>query len=357
VESTEKSALVVGAGVIGQASAFRLARAGFAVTMFDPSPGQGATRAAAGMIAPSAEIAPGEEANYMLQLRALPEWRSLSVELSEVTDRMIEVYETGTLIVGWDGSDRRLVAQYEQIAGQFGAETRTVHRATSPEMFEGLSGRINDGVFIGGDAWIDPDQAMDVIGEANDRLGVRLLHELVESVDTTDDDVEVSTAKSTYRAALGILATGAVALPRGVQVSNQNVVRPVRGMTVRVGGLDRSSQPTIRAFVHGHMFYMVSRPGGYCVLGATSDERQEPIIELGETQRLLRDALDVVPSLESASILEARVGLRPASKDLRPFFEVLPGGRWAWSSGHYRHGVTLAPIAALDALGFAVGVG
>jgi len=112
----------------------------------------------------------------------------------------------------------------------------------------------------------------------------------------------------------------------------------------------------IRSFVRGATFYMVSRPGGYNVLGASSEERSETGAHVGEVQRLLRDALDVVPALETAAILEVREGNRPASDDLRPFFEVLNDGRWAWSSGHYRHGVTLAPIAAREAVRFAEGV-
>ena len=75
-----------------------------------------------------------------------------------------------------------------------------------------------------------------------------------------------------------------------------------------------------------------------------------------ESLRGLRDALDVVPALETAVVLETREGNRPASDDLRPFFEVLGDGRWAWSSGHFRHGVTLAPIAAGEVLRFAEGV-
>jgi glycine oxidase len=108
----------------------------------------------------------------------------------------------------------------------------------------------------------------------------------------------------------------------------------------------------VRAFVRGHTFYMVSRPGGYNVLGATSEERSERVLQAGELQRLLRDALDVVPELETATILEHRIGLRPASTDLRPFFEPLQTKGWAWSSGHYRHGVTLAPLAAQWAVSF-----
>jgi glycine oxidase len=126
----------------------------------------------------------------------------------------------------------------------------------------------------------------------------------------------------------------------------------VRGVTVRVQGPDRSDVATVRAFVRGRAFYMVSRPGGYCVLGATAEERQESVLEVGELQRLLRDALDVVPVLEDAHVIEYRLGLRPTSPDLEPFFETLGASRWAWVSGHYRHGVTLAPLAASEALAF-----
>lgn len=353
MESPPKSALVVGGGVIGQTSAFRLARAGWEVTILDPHPGAGATHAAAGMIAPSAEVAPGERENYVLQLEALPEWRRMNAELAEVTGREVDLVETGTLIVGWDGSDRRQVGQFAQVAKEFGIEPAQVTRASHPEMFEGVSGRIGEGVFISGDGWLDPDQAMDIIGEANQKLGVRIERQMVLDVETFVDHVVARTASTNFRADLGVLTTGALGLPAGATTSGANAIRPVRGMTVRVNGLDRSAQPTVRAFVHGHMFYLVSRPGGYCVIGATSDERSEPVVEVGETQRLLRDALDLIPTLESAHILETRVGLRPASVDLRPFFEVLGGGRWAWSSGHYRHGVTLAPMAALDAVQFA----
>jgi glycine oxidase len=87
-------------------------------------------------------------------------------------------------------------------------------------------------------------------------------------------------------------------------------------------------------------------------LGASADERADAVLEVGELQRLLRDGLDVVPELETAKVLETRIGLRPASPNLEPFFERLALEGWAWSSGHYRSGVTLAPLAALEALDF-----
>jgi glycine oxidase len=353
---TAKRALVVGAGVIGLTSAFQLARAGWRVTVFDPAPGRGATWAAAGMIAPIAEIGPGEEANYELQRGALEAWRAFARDLREVTRRELNIVETGSLLVGWDGSDRRLVDQYALVAKDLDVQPRRVSRSEEPEMFEGLSPRIPEGLLVGGDAWLDPDQVVDFVSAANRELGVTVVPDAVVEVCGDGAHVEATTASGTFVGELGIIATGAGPLPTGATTSGIHVVRPIHGITVRVRGFDRSTQPMIRSFVRGATFYMVSRDGGYNVLGASSEERRETGAQVGEVQRLLRDALDVVPALETAVVLETREGNRPASDDLRPFFEILNGGRWAWSSGHFRHGVTLAPIAADEALRFAQGV-
>lgn len=350
---TTKHALIVGGGVIGLTSAFQLARVGWRVTVFDPAPGRGATWAAAGMIAPIAEIGPGEKANYELQRGALEAWRAFAVDLRATTRKDLEIAETGTLLLGWDGSDRRLVDQFSLIATELGVEPRRVSRSEEPAMFEGVSPRIPDGLLVGGDAWLNPDQVVELVIEANRTLEVSFVDEAVIHVCGDANGVKVTTASGEFVGDIGIVATGAYPLPSGLTTSGNHSIRPIHGVTVRVRGVDLSSQPMIRSFVRGATVYMVSRPGGYNVLGASAEERGESGAHVGEVQRLLRDSLDVIPALETAAILEVREGNRPASDDLRPFFEVLSGARWAWSSGHFRHGVTLAPIAAREAVRFA----
>ncbi len=304
------------------------------------------------MIAPIAEIGPGEESNYELQSGALNAWRGFSNDLRDVIGRELTIVEHGTLLVGWDASDRRLFDQYAQVASGLGVVPRRVLRDDAPAPFEGVSARIVEGLLIAGDAWLDPDQVVSYVSEANRQLGVTTVEEEVVRVCGDGVHVGAFTASDSFSGDLGIIATGALGLPPGVS-SSQHVVRPIHGITVRVRGIDRSEQPMIRSFVRGSTFYMVSRPGGYNVLGSSSEERREAGAQVGELHRLLRDALDIVPALESAVVIETREGNRPVSGDLRPFFETLDGGRWAWSSGHFRHGVTLAPIAAADALRFA----
>ncbi len=350
VTHEHSSVAVVGAGIIGLATAFRLARRGNAVTLFDAAPATGATRAAAGMIAPTAEIAPGEESNYRFQRGAMDAWRAMASEIAEVTGHEVGIVQTGTLIVGWDASDRRLIEQFRTVAAEFGAPMRSVTRTDEPRLFEGLTTRITEGLVMDDDGWLDPDEAVAQLMAANEALGVRLVREQVRQASADESGVRVVTESGETRADYGIVTTGAGGLPNGLTVPKSPTVRPVRGVTVRVQSLDRSALPTVRAYVRGRAFYMVSRPGGYCVLGATAEEKSQPLVEVGELQRLLRDGLDIVPELEAAPLLEVRNGLRPATPDLRPFFVALEEPRWSWSSGHYRHGVTLAPLAALDAL-------
>lgn len=344
--------LVVGGGVIGMTSAFRLANDGWRVTLFDPNPGKGATWAAAGMIAPSGEIAPGERENYMRQRGALAAWRTVAEELMDVCGETILIAQTGTLLVGFDSGDRRLVAQFDVVANEFGVTGERVTRDTHGSFFDGVSARVRDGLYYCDDAWVDPDQVMELLTRANERLEVTVVREEVTNATTANGRVEVITPTGTYYGNVGLLATGSSQLPDGVGQRVAHLVRPVRGMTVRVKGIDRSGEPVVRAYVRGRSCYLVSRPGGYCIIGASSDEQGELGVEVGELQRLLRDALDIVPALETAEVLETRQGLRPASKDLAPFLEIVDD-RWAWISGHYRHGVTLAALTSLDAVDFA----
>jgi glycine oxidase len=352
VSTTQKSTVVVGGGIVGLTSAWRLAKHGYRVTLLDPAIGHGATWAAAGMIAPNAEISPGERANFELQRRALSSWQELSRELETVLGRGVDISVTGTLMTGWDAADRRWVEQFALVAHDFGVTSEVVRRDTHPDYFVGLSDRINSGLLLEGDAWIDPDQAVDLLRQGLDQLGVEVLAERVLAIEGDRAGVRIGLESGSIGADAGILATGAYGLPEGATPTGQHFVRPVRGMTVRIDGIDRSNAPTLRCMVRGRPFYMVSRPGGYCVIGASSEERSGPLVEVGELQRLLRDALDVVPELETCALYETRVGLRPASPNLEPFFEEWTQRRWAWSSGHFRHGVTLAPLSAASSLDF-----
>lgn len=352
MSSHQPRVLIVGGGIIGLTTAWILSGQGALVTVFDPQPAKGATFAAAGMLAPLAEITPGEEENFALQRSSVASWRSIAVELESVTASSFALHSVGTMMTAWDGGDRLLLEQFRQVLTSFGQTGTVVHRSEQPDLFAGLSDRLQSAFLLADDGWLNPDEVVRALSKGLEARGVALVTTSVDEVASTASSVVVRSGDVELHGDVGIIATGASSLPTGFVPSEGVRVRPVRGMTVRVRGADRFGLPMVRTYVRGRPFYAVGRADGYSVLGASSEEKGGSAVEVGEMQRLLRDALDVMPTLETAAILETRSGLRPASLDGLPFFDAPQGSRWAWSSGHYRHGVTLAPDAARRAAAF-----
>jgi glycine oxidase len=96
--------------------------------------------------------------------------------------------------------------------------------------------------------------------------------------------------------------------------------------------------------------YLVPRPGGEVVIGATSEAHDSPPVPtVGGVLQLLETARSLVPSLDRAEIVEILARDRPGTPDNGPLVgrtsehEVL-------AAGHYRGGVLLAPITAATVL-------
>src|SRR5690606_19541840 len=98
--------VVAGAGVIGLASAWRLAQRGAAVAVVDPAPGSGASGVAAGMLAPVTEARLGEEPLLRLNLASWARWPAFAAEVEDAGGRPVGYRDDGTLVVGLDADDR-----------------------------------------------------------------------------------------------------------------------------------------------------------------------------------------------------------------------------------------------------------
>jgi glycine oxidase len=121
-------------------------------------------------------------------------------------------------------------------------------------------------------------------------------------------------------------------------------VRPVKGQAL---ALRRTAPFDLRHVVRGADAYLVPKPDGRLVVGATSEEQGFDVrVTAGALYRLLEGAVAVVPGVEELEVVETWAGLRPASRDHAPLlgFGKMPGV--AFAGGHYRHGVLLTPITA-----------
>ena len=313
---------VLGAGIIGLACADELARRGHRVHVVDPAPGSGASHAAAGMISPAAELWHGEEALFDLGLRSLAMWPAYAARLG------VPLRRTGTLLVGVDAGDaaqvRRQAALVE--AHQGGAEP--LDRAAARALEPGLGPRVGHAVHLPDEQSVDP------------RAVVRTLLERVGSRYGAGAPTR-STSRSTSFD-LTVVATGTTLPGR-----HAGLVRGVRGEIIR-GRMAEPPAMTVRGWVRGEPVYVLGRDDGEVVVGATSEEHDEPPVPtIGGVGRLVAAARELLPGIDRATFTEAIARDRPATADQLPLIGPAPGeDDVVLAAGHFRHGVLLAPLTA-----------
>ena len=120
----------------------------------------------------------------------------------------------------------------------------------------------------------------------------------------------------------------------------------MRGEILRLRG-DVGLSRVVRGWVRGEPVYVVPRPGGEVVVGATSEEHDgPPVVTAGGVRRLLDAATELVPGLDRAELCEALARDRPGTPDNRPLVGPTGDPGIFLAAGHFRHGVLLAPLTA-----------
>jgi len=307
---------VLGAGIIGLFCADELLRRGHDVTVVDPQPASGASYAAAGMLAPSAEVWHGEEALLDLGLRSLALWPDAAARLG------VPLQTSGTLLVAADRGDLQQVERQCALLAAHGREVTVLDRAAVRRQEPSLGPAVVGGASLADDPSVDPRAV----------LAALLARVPVVAQEPPNDLAPYD---------LTVVATGA-RLPEPFTA----LVRGVRGEIVRARGGAGPSR-TVRGWVHGEPVYVVPRASGELVIGATSEEHDgEPAPTVGGVLRLLRAARELLPGLEQAEITEVTARDRPGTADNLPL--VGPSGvdGVLLAAGHFRHGVLLAPLTA-----------
>jgi glycine oxidase len=327
---------VVGAGIIGLACAEELIRGGHDVVVYDPAPGNGATHAAAGMIAPCGEAWHGEGPLLELGLASAALWPGYASRLGAATGVDVGFRAVGTLLIGRDHDDLQEVRRTLAVLEARGLEYRTLDRREVQAQEPSLA-RVAGGALLPDDHSVDPRAvATALLRVVGDRL-VRT------HVDVPDQELLLAGGEP-LRCDAVVVASGAEA---GALVPQ---VRPVRGETIRLRASDVPTR-TLRARVHGQSVYAVPRSTGELVVGASEEEHAgPPTATVGPVLRLLAAARALLPGLDAADILDITARHRPGTPDNGPLLGLRRTGsglRQVLAVGHYRGGVLLAPLTAL----------
>src|SRR5207302_1595880 len=153
----ERDVVVVGAGIVGLACAWRAAQAGLSVLVVErDEPGGAASAAAAGMLAPVTEAVFGEQELLRLNMAGRAEWPGFAAELSERSGLDIDYAETGALFVAADRDDVGELRRLNELQRSLGLDARWVTGRDCRRLEPGLSPRVGGGVLAPNEAAVDP---------------------------------------------------------------------------------------------------------------------------------------------------------------------------------------------------------
>ncbi len=319
---------IVGGGVIGLATAIELRLLGADVTILSRDLTAAAGRAAAGMLAPQAERIPtgGMLDLCVASLELYPEWTRKIEAISGVD---AGYWQCGIL-----------APQYTPVADDANwLDARSI-RQYQPA----LSAAVVGGYWYPRDGQVDNRALLHSLWLASQALGVKFLDgvEVTEIISVRDRIAHIATNQGTFAAEHYILATGAWS-----QALLPIPVVPRKGQLLSVVVPNRSTDLLFEQVLFGEEIYIVPRRDGRIIIGATSEDVGFlPQNTVGGIDRLLTNALRLLPLLRDFPIQETWWGFRPATPDELPILGHSDFDNLTLATGHYRNGILLTPITA-----------
>jgi glycine oxidase len=335
--------IVVGGGMVGCSIALGLRDRGVDVAVVDRGlPGQEASWAAAGILAPQLE-AHGPGPFLDLMRAGVDRWRAYADMLRARTGVDAGYRDDGALEIAFDDDEAaamRARTGWQPEAGLAievlsAREVAALEPALAPAVF-GL--RFAEG------RQVDTRAAVHATVAACTRAGVRFIRAEVRRIRHDGRRVfGIDTDGEPRDAACVVLAAGAwttqidgVPMPRGA-------VTPIRGQLIEL----RAPAPPVRHIIFGAGGYLVPRADGRVLVGSTEEQvgfaREVTAAGLG---LLCARAAQLCPALGALPVADHWAGLRPASADALPYIGQSAIAGLTIASGHFRNGVLLAPLTA-----------
>jgi glycine oxidase len=350
--------VVAGGGVIGLACAWSAMRRGLRVVVLERAESTaGATRVAAGMLAPVGELQHGEEVLLEMTVAAAGTYADWAAEVEEASGRGTGYERLGSLHVALDRDEAEELRRQHELQRSVGLEAEWLGPRGCRRLEPGLHPSLNGGVFVEGEAVVDPRLLAEGLRGALEAGGgeVRFGAEVEELMVAGGRAVGVRLAGGEeLRADAVVCATGSWSGGGGSWLTEgvRPPVRPVKGEVVELRS--RDGERLCERIVASERVYVVPRADGRVILGATMEEAGfDQAVTAGGVLELLREAYRLLPEVAEMEVVEAAAGLRPGTPDNVPIVGRSEIEGLVLATGHHRNGVLLAPLtgeAAADVL-------
>ena len=345
--------VVVGAGVIGGAVAYYLAREGARVRILEQeSIGSGASAHATGSISlVGAEFTPGPSFDEALEsYRMFPD---LVSALEEETGMDLLYQRKPSIRLVLDEEEERLIEDLQAWQMEY-RPTRWIDGDEVRKIEPRLSPNILKAAYEDESAQLDSYRLTLALGRAAEKRGAELNLRKVTGLMTEGAKVTgVKTSGGDLPCGTVVLAAGAWSAGFGSDLNLQIPVRPLKGERLLLKYEGDPLPVLISSPKRGHM---ISRLDGLLSVGSTGgrDYDNQDLFLGVEFDRvpteaakleLLQRAIDVFPLVEDAQLVQQLAGSRPLTPDRMPILGPVPGWDGVMlATGHATKGIHLAPI-------------
>jgi glycine oxidase len=336
--------LVIGAGVMGCAAAYSLGKRGARPLVLERAvPGAEASSVAAGILGPSLEAEEDGPA-LCISRRALALHAALAEELRERTGIDVGYRQSGALMLAKSEAELAALEAKRAFLARAGLSAELVGGDAARDLEPGLTPELVGALALPEEAQLEPPRFLRALAIAAEQVGARFRTGATVRRVVVEDGrvVGADLGGEVLEAARVIVAAGSwTSLLPGLELG-EDVIFPVRGQIAHC----ETRAPLLRRIVFGAGGYVVPRPDGRALVGATAERvgfRRE--VTLGGLERIAGIARGIAPGLAEAPFVEARVSFRPATPDGLPLVGRTSVEGLFVTSGHYRSGILLAPLS------------
>jgi glycine oxidase len=338
--------IVIGGGIIGLSIARALAKRGVKVGVLEAGePGQGASTAAAGMLAPQYEAAGGQAELLQLCLKSSELHPVFCAELREESGINPQYFGGGTLCPTFSERESWKIIAFEAAQRQAGLPIEILSPEEARRLEPNLSPECRGALFLPHDHRVHTRQLFSALLQATRRAGVAIkTHTPAVSLVIEKNKVAgVRTAHQVFPCRYAVLAAGAWSgtLAKTTPILSLPI-RPVKGEIVQLFA------PSGKGLTHpliASRCYIVPRDDGSLLIGATEVEAGfDTIVTAGAVADLVSAAAEAIPEVSSFPFHTAWAGLRPTAPDRLPLLGFCGPEGFVVATGHYRKGILLAPV-------------
>ncbi len=228
---------------------------------------------------------------------------------------------------------------------RLGLSAEPIRLESARKMEPSLNSEAGAAAWLPEEATVDPRALMDAVLSAAANRGAQIRADCAATSLLLDGGRCAGVVAGGQRISAGhvVITAGCFSGAMEDGIARYAPTRPVRGQMLSLRHPDVRLTRVLRS-ANG---YLVPRLDGRILAGSTLEDAgfAKSVTPAG-LQKILGAALELVPALASAEILETWAGLRPGTPDDLPILGPTDTEGLIVATGHYRNGVLLAPITA-----------